>query len=69
MHAKETCTSMEYKKKTGDVIIDHCSRENIRYKHELVSLPDKGDHFNDLKTLIFFIRCRFISNGYFILTL
>ena len=49
--AKEVCTSMKYQKKAGDVIIDHCSRGNIRYKHELVSIPDQEDHFKDLKTL------------------
>ena len=36
--AKEVCGGLEYEKKTGNVIRDHCSTENIRYKYELAGV-------------------------------
>ena len=40
--AKEVCQALEYEKKTGNVIRDHCSRENIIQKYQLSSVPPTG---------------------------
>ena len=48
--AKEICKSLKYEKKTGNVIRDHVSNENITQKCQLIGkrpIPQ----FNGLKTL------------------
>ena len=37
--AKEICQSLNYTKKTPDVIVDHVSLENRAYKYQLTDLP------------------------------
>ena len=38
--AKEICKSLKYEKKTGNVIRDHVSNENITQKCQLIGLTD-----------------------------
>ena len=40
--AKEICKSLKYEKKTGNVIRDHVSNENTRYKGDFISVPVTG---------------------------
>ena len=40
--AKEICKSLKYEKKTGNVIRDHVSNENTRYKCDFISVPETG---------------------------
>ena len=40
--AKEICQSLNYTKKTPDVIVDHVSLENRAYKYQLTDLPAAG---------------------------
>ena len=40
--AKEICQSLNYTKKTPDVIVDHVSLENRAYKYQLTDFPETG---------------------------
>ena len=40
--AKEICQSLNYTKKTPDVIVDHVSLENRAYKYQLTEFPETG---------------------------
>ena len=40
--AREVCKALRYEKAARRVVRHHCTRENIRHKHQLVLVPTVG---------------------------